>query len=269
MVEEEEPSERYLRATGRIDTSAHNKGRADWEKEKKNGRMVGHRGEKKQQTKHDIETLYPYICQAEFTLLQAIAEETTSSTENIEELRHEVMNNSLQCALILLSLMWSNGSSVQRDMDGDVFVFQINNRSYVALNPLKEEALHSFTICLRTFTDRPGGYGLFEFRSNAPYNSEITVWKSYYKVYILTVGGEAVDFATPDVINQWVHLCFSWGSANGTARAWLDLHPLPRKGLSKGYIIQGTPTIKLGMRRDNPSNDYQQHGRRCLCFPNE
>ncbi|XP_069072008.1 mucosal pentraxin-like [Pleurodeles waltl] len=144
-------------------------------------------------------------------------------------------------------------------MDGDVFVFQINNRSYVALNPLKEEALHSFTICLRTFTDRPGGYGLFEFRSNAPYNSEITVWKSYYKVYILTVGGEAVDFATPDVINQWVHLCFSWGSANGTARAWLDLHPLPRKGLSKGYIIQGTPTIKLGMRRDNPSNDYQQY----------
>ncbi|XP_078526247.1 mucosal pentraxin-like [Lissotriton helveticus] len=167
------------------------------------------------------------------------------------------MDNNFQCVLVLLSLMWSNGTIVQRDMHGDAFVFRKDTgRSHVVLKPLKEEALHSFTLCISTFTDTSKGYNLFEFKSDPPYNSEITVLKSNSKSYILIVGDEWAEFSPPAIINQYVNLCFSWGSANGTARLWVDRQHLPRKGLSKGYVIQGNPSIKLGMRRTKlPSED--------------
>lgn len=174
------------------------------------------------------------------------------------------MDHNFQSVLVLLSLMWSNGTIVQRDMNGDVFAFRKDTgQSHVALKPLKEEALHSFTLCMRTFTDRSKGYSLFEFRSNPPYNSEITVLKSNSKSYILIVGDEWAEFSTPEVINQWVYLYFSWESANGTARLWVDRQPLPRKGLSKGYVIQGNPSIKLGMKRTKVPTEDQYVGEIC------
>ncbi|XP_078526249.1 mucosal pentraxin-like isoform X2 [Lissotriton helveticus] len=167
------------------------------------------------------------------------------------------MDRTMHCALVLLSILGSLEGFVQRDMTGDVFVFRKDTgRSHVVLKPLKEESLHSFTLCIITITDRSKGYSLFEIKFDPPYNSEITVLKSNSKSYILIVGDEWAEFYPPEVINQHVYLCFSWESANGTARLWVDRRSLTRKSLSKGYVIQGNPSIKLGMRRTKlPAED--------------
>lgn len=160
------------------------------------------------------------------------------------------MDRTMHCTLVLLSILGSMECFVQRDMTKDVFVFQMDTKStHVALQLMNNVTLRSFTLCLRTYTDKAWPYGLFELVTHPPFYSEITVFKSSSTSYTLTVGAENVEFNAQYVINQWVHLCFSWESATGTAYLWVDGKRLPRLGLQRGYAMKRSVSIILGKRR--------------------
>ncbi|XP_069072616.1 C-reactive protein-like [Pleurodeles waltl] len=163
------------------------------------------------------------------------------------------MDRAMLCTLVLLSIVQSMWSFVQRDMTGDVFVYQMDNKqTQVALQLMSNETLRSFTICLRTFTDRSGPYGLFELITHPPFYSEITIFKSSSRSYTLTVRAEKIDFLTKDLVNQWVPLCFSWESATGTACFWENGVRLPRHGLNRGHVLKRSVSSTLGKRRESP-----------------
>ncbi|XP_069505733.1 C-reactive protein-like [Ambystoma mexicanum] len=159
----------------------------------------------------------------------------------------------LLCLLAILCTMGRvESGAANKDMNTDVFVFQRDDhgmQSHVTVQPLKEEPLRSFRLCFRTYTDTSRPYSLFHLRSVSSPFAEITVYKESSKSYTLTVGREDVIFYTQEAINKWEHLCFSWESATGTARLWVDEKPMPRKGLSKGYVIPSKANLMLGKRR--------------------
>ncbi|XP_077179580.1 mucosal pentraxin-like [Paroedura picta] len=154
----------------------------------------------------------------------------------------------------LLIFLSSLGSLAQQDLEKKTVVFpEQSSTAHVVLRPSRQQALTSFTVCLRAFTDLTRAYSLFSYATKKTDN-ELLVFKPKPNQYSLYVGNSVVTFTVTDRSApklQWEHICVSWESVTGIVELWLNGESLPRKGTKKGFTISPDASIVLGQEQDS------------------
>ncbi|XP_077179526.1 serum amyloid P-component-like [Paroedura picta] len=156
-----------------------------------------------------------------------------------------------------------SGALAQTSLDEKVFVFPMpSTNSYVLLKPQLPERLHQFTVCLRFYTDMTRELSLLSCSSKREHN-EILILKHSPMVYHLYVGGKSVSYTlsgNTELGRHWENICMAWNSTTGIVQFWVNGLALPRKGLSKGYVLKTDLIMMLGQDQDTygGSLDEQQ-----------
>ncbi|KAL2086610.1 hypothetical protein ACEWY4_017669 [Coilia grayii] len=126
--------------------------------------------------------------------------------------------------------------------------------SYVKVVPVLEgRDIKVATVCLRYFSDIPGGNREQTFFSLATpsYSNGFLVCKEGRNRHQLYVGNARADFwGLPDDLNAWISFCATWDSATGLAQVWVNGRPSSRKSLFKGGVLAGTAFVVLGQDQD-------------------
>lgn len=142
------------------------------------------------------------------------------------------------------------------DVEGKGFVFPVEtNTDHVVLRSTQnqQQALTSFTVCLRYYTDLIRGYSFFSYASRT-IDNEILFYRHKPDQFMLYMRTGTVTFNLPEKLSyrpSWEHVCVSWESATGLVELWLDGKRWPRKGIMKGQSISAEASIVLGQDQDN------------------
>ncbi|KAL8184365.1 UNVERIFIED_CONTAM: hypothetical protein K2H54_015219 [Gekko kuhli] len=168
------------------------------------------------------------------------------------------MEQSRLWSLVFLGL---SGALAQTSLDGKVFVFPSpSTNSYVLLKPSLPERLHQFTACLRFYTDLTREFSLLSC-SSQNHDNEILILKSSPTVYNVYVGGNSLSYTVSGNTEQgrrWENICLAWNSTTGIIQLWVDGLALPRKGLSKGYVLKTDLVMLLGQDQDSYGGSFDQ-----------
>lgn len=147
------------------------------------------------------------------------------------------------------------------DLDEKVFVFPTPSaNSYVLLKPRLPERLHQFTVCLRFYTDLTREFALLSCASKKQHN-EILLIKHSPTEYHIYVGGNQLSYTVPGNTvhgRYWESMCTTWNSTTGIVQLWVDGLALPRKGLSKGYVLKTELVLMLGQDQDSYGGSLDQ-----------
>ncbi|XP_060107866.1 C-reactive protein-like [Heteronotia binoei] len=132
---------------------------------------------------------------------------------------------------------------------GRAFVFPPEGtENLVILKSTQEEPLHSFTLCLRSFTNLIQKHTLFSYASEDQYG-DIIIYKTYLDMgpqYMVIIGGEETAFRVPDSYLRWKSSCVTWESEMGVITLRIGDFVLARRVLQKGYCIGPPNEIMLG-----------------------
>ncbi|XP_060110917.1 serum amyloid P-component-like [Heteronotia binoei] len=168
------------------------------------------------------------------------------------------MEQSSLWPLIFLGL---SGALAQTGLDEKVFVFpEPSANAYVLLKPHMPERLHQFTACLRFYTDLTRQFSLLSCASKNNDN-EILLLRYSPTEYHIYVGGNSLSYAVSgnaDRGSHWENICVVWNSTTGIIQLWVDGLALPRKGLSKGYVLKTDLVMMLGQDQDSYGGSFDR-----------
>ncbi|XP_077197283.1 C-reactive protein-like [Paroedura picta] len=155
-------------------------------------------------------------------------------------------------SLILLAGLL--GSLVGEDLEGMAFVFPApSNTAHVVLNATIKHPLNSFTVCMRSFTEKTHGYSLFSYATKRDANA-ILLFVERPRKYVLYVRSQSVSFDVPEKFSSRTggdHICVSWEAASGLVEFWMNGQPLVRKSLKRVCCVSNEASIILGQEQDS------------------
>nr|XP_056709458.1 mucosal pentraxin-like [Euleptes europaea] len=132
---------------------------------------------------------------------------------------------------------------------GKAFIFpEKGYDAYVTLNFTQVDPLHSFTLCLKSFTNLIQDYTLFSY-STQYHDRDISIYKTYmhgHPTFIVSIGGEKAHFRVPDSYLGWKSSCVTWSSETGALTLGMGGYVLARKVVLKGYSVGPNPRVTLG-----------------------
>ncbi|XP_060110927.1 serum amyloid P-component-like [Heteronotia binoei] len=150
----------------------------------------------------------------------------------------------------------------QTNLDEKVFVFPAaSGNAYVLLKPHMPEPLLQFTACLRFYTDLTRSFALLSCASKS-HDNEILLFKHSPTEYHICVGGNCLSYKASGNTDQgrhWENICLAWNSTTGIVQLWVDGLALPRKGLSKGYVLKTDLVMMLGQDQDSYGGSLEEH----------
>ncbi|XP_055965549.1 mucosal pentraxin-like [Sorex fumeus] len=141
--------------------------------------------------------------------------------------------------------------SATSNLEGQSLLFPRESATdYVLLTPQQQKPLHNFTLCMKAFSDLPRGYSLFSYATRSHSNA-LLLHVNRPGEFSLSIGDSEIVFRTTQSWLGAFHVCVSWESSTGIATLWVDGRPQGRKGVSKGYVLEGEASIILGQDQDS------------------
>ncbi|XP_076142662.1 mucosal pentraxin-like [Alosa pseudoharengus] len=144
----------------------------------------------------------------------------------------------------------------KQDLSGKMFTFPVeSDTAHVILVPNQSKSLTAVTVCLRFFSDLTRDKSLFSFASPTNDNAFLLFKGNAYHVFQETF---AKFEGLEDKQNEWNSICATWDSQTGITQIWVNGKQSVRKGISKGGIISGTPSIILGQEQDSYGGKFDK-----------
>lgn len=76
--------------------------------------------------------------------------------------------------------------------------------------------------------------------------SVLKMYQNHVPLYIVSIGGEEVQFRAPDSYLRWKSSCVTWESETGVTTLSVGKFVLARRVAQKGYRIGPSAVIRLG-----------------------
>ncbi|XP_074874180.1 carbonic anhydrase 6 [Carettochelys insculpta] len=128
------------------------------------------------------------------------------------------------------------------------FYFPAENiASYVAVRPLRDMKLQSFTLCFWIHAPNRGSQTILSYSTQERDNELVVTAGSAMGLW---VGGHFVEFPLHHKSEEWLHYCVAWASQSGIANVWLNGVVGKDKHVQRGYESQPGGTLVLGKDRD-------------------
>ncbi|XP_076142661.1 serum amyloid P-component-like [Alosa pseudoharengus] len=161
----------------------------------------------------------------------------------------------MRAFIFMLTYMITSFAEKQ-DLSGKMFTFPVeSDTAHVILVPNQSKSLTAVTVCLRFFSDLTRAKSLFSLATPTNANAFLLFKDNAYHVYQET----STRFAgLEDKQNEWNSICATWDSQTGITQIWVNGKQSVRKGISKGGIISGTPSIILGQEQDSYGGGFNR-----------
>ncbi|XP_010902356.1 serum amyloid P-component [Esox lucius] len=152
--------------------------------------------------------------------------------------------------LFLIALVYGCFGEPQ-DLSGKVFTIPTNDANpYIKLHANITKPITAMTMCQRFNSGLDRGQTLFSLAAKSTDN-ELVLYKPSLGTYRVHVRQKSLDFFNlPDVINEWISLCWTWDSETGLTQLWLNGKRSARRVISPHVTITGEPSIMLGQDQD-------------------
>ncbi|XP_055965551.1 mucosal pentraxin-like [Sorex fumeus] len=147
--------------------------------------------------------------------------------------------------------------SATSNLEGQSLLFPWESATdYVLLTPQQQKPLHNFTLCMKAFSDLTRGYSLLSYATRSHSNA-LLLHVNRPGEFSLSIGDSEIVFRTPQSWQGPSHVCVSWESATGIATLWMNGWILGRKGVNKGYVLEGEASIILGQDQDSFGGGFE------------